>query len=214
MILTNEFPVEAPVCRVWLLLSELENVVPCMPGAAYHGRDGDDHEVSMKVKIGAINSHFKGTARFIERDEATHTAVVRGVGKDHGGKGSAAATVTARLEPLSAERTRVIIKTDLSMTGRLAQFGSGVISDIAALLISQFTDNLHRKVIARPGVSESPAATIAASPKGSARGVQAQEQTAVDLGPVVGFVALKYALKWIVMPLGFLFLGWLIGRYY
>src|SRR5262245_47110948 len=125
MMLTHEFSVEAPVDQVWLLVNELQNVVPCMPGAAYDGCDGDDHKVSMKVKIGAITSHFKGTARFMEKDEATHTAVVRGVGKDSTGKGAASATVSANLSALSPERTRVVVKTELSMTGRLAQFGSG-----------------------------------------------------------------------------------------
>lgn len=214
MTLTNEFPIEAPIDRVWLLLNEIESVVPCMPGAAYEGRDGDDHKVSMKVKIGAISSHFNGTARFLEQNDVTHTAVVRGVGKDKNGKGAANATVMAKLEPLSAERTHVVVKTDLSMTGPLAQFGSGVIADIASVLILQFTANLHRQVLSRQ-VAGPPATTAALSaPEGTRGAAQAGPQAAADLGAIVGPVALKYALKWIAVPLGFLVLGWLIGRSY
>lgn len=220
MILTHEFPVEAPVDRVWSLLNELENVVPCMPGAAYDGRDGDDYKISMKVKIGVITSHFKGSARFLEKDDVTHTAVVRGAGKDNFGKGAATATMTAKLEELSPSRTRVVVKTDLAMTGPLAQFGSGIISDIASLLISQFTANLHREVLARWGTGKAvPAGALAGPDTERTRevvsaGAQAAEQPALDVGSIVGSVALKYALKWIAMPLGFLFLGWLIGRSY
>ena len=214
MTLTNEFPIEAPVDRVWLLLNEIESVVPCVPGAAYDGRDGDDHKVSVKVKIGAISSHFNGTARFIAQDDVTHTAVVRGVGKDKNGKGAATATVTAKLEPLSPQRTHVVVTTDLSMTGPLAQFGSGVIADIASVLISQFTANLHREVLSRPDTGKQrPASTAPISDAAGTRDVvHARPQAAADLGSIVGSVALKYALKWIALPLGFLVLGWLIGR--
>jgi uncharacterized protein len=215
MTLTHEFPIEAPVGRVWLLLNELERVVPCMPGAAYDGREGDQHNVSMKVKIGAITSLFKGSARFLQKDDVNHTAVVRGVGKDSGGKGSATATMTARLEALSPDRTRVVVNTDLSMTGPLAQFGGGVIADIASVLISQFTVNLHREILARPKSDETvQTSAVPAAVEAPNRIVHAKEQTAADLGSVVGTVALKHALKWVALPLGFLILGWLIGRSY
>lgn len=216
MILTHEFPVEASLDRVWRLLNEVEDVVPCMPGATYDGRDGDGYNVSMKVKIGAISSHFKGTARFLEQDDVTHTTVIRGVGKDKNGRGGATATVKAELEPLSPDRTRVVVKTDLAMTGPLAQFGSGVIADIASLLISQFTANLHREVLGRPtdGEPASPSAVPAVDNTGIHKIPDAKEETAADLGPILSAIVVRYALKWIAIPAGFLFLGWLIGRSY
>lgn len=213
MILKNEFPIEASIDRVWSLVNEIERLVPCMPGAAYEGRNGEDYDVSMKVKIGAITSHFNGALTFLERDDATHTAIVRGVGKDKNGKGAATATVTTKLEALSAERTRVVVNTDLSMTGRLAQFGSGVISDIASLLIKQFSDNLHREVLARSSVGEGSGATAAAIAEKMAETKQPREQAPIDLGPVVGSVGLKYLQK-LVVPIVCLLIGWLIGRVY
>ena len=216
MILTNEFGVEASVDRVWLLLNELENVIPCMPGAAYHGRDGDDEKVSMKIKIGAISSHFHGTARFLEKNEAAHVVVMRGTGQDHGGKASAVATVIAKLEPLSPDRTRVTVNTDLSITGRLAQFGGGVIADIASLLISQFTENLHQKIISRPSVvgTVTPVITSCANTNSNTQAAPVEEAPALDLAPMVAAVSLKYALNWVVLPVGLLLIGWLIGRSY
>ena len=216
MILTHEVSIDASIDRVWLLFNELESVVPCMPGAAYDGLDGDDHKVSMKVKIGAITTNFKGTARFIELDSATHTAVIRGAGKDSGGKGAAAAMVTAKLDPVSPTRTRVVVETDLSMTGPLAQFGSGVIADIASVLISQFTSNLHRKILTQSNEENVAAisATGAVAAAGEDKSIRAREQDPADLGSVVGSIALKYAFRWIAVPLVFFVLGWLVGRSY
>ncbi len=216
MILTNEFLVEAPVDRVWGLLDELESVVTCMPGAAYLGRDRDDNKVSMKVKVGAINSHFQGTVRFLEKNVSTHTAVIRGSGKDVGGKAWATATIVAKLEPGLSTRTKVIVKTDLTLTGRLAQFGGGVIADIASRLIAQFTDNLHRAVVARSGVAQShPSATKAdCVSQANTEVIAAKEPAALDLGTVVGAIAARRALRYIVMPVGFFVLGWLIGKFF
>lgn len=153
MILTNEFVVEAPVDRAWGLLDEVESIISCMPGAAYIGRDGDDHKVSIRVKVGAISANFQGTVRFLEKNEAARTTRIRGVGKDLGGKATATATISVKLEPLPSARTKFLVETDLALTGRLAQFGGGVIADIASRLIEQFTQNLHAAVIARSAES-------------------------------------------------------------
>jgi len=185
-----------------------------MPGAAYEGHEGDNYNVSMKVRIGAIRSHFLGTVHFLDKNENMHSAVIRGVGKNKRGKGAATATVTTRLEALSTERTRVVVHTDLSMTGRLAQFGSGVISDIASLLLTQFTDNLHREGLARSSVVESHANGAPADIHPSVDEVKPQKkQEAVDLGAAMRSVGLNY-LQELVVPLACFLLGWLVGRVY
>ncbi len=216
MILSNEFLVKASIDRVWGLLDDLENVIPCMPGARYIGRDGEDNKASIKVKVGAISLHFQGTVRFLEKNETTHVAVVRGVGKDLGGNSSATATIVARLEALSPESTRVVVETDLAMTGRLAQFGGGMIADISSRLISQFTDNLHRAIVARPNVSDFPEtvnATTPASEGNTNKAMRAEAPAALDLGSLLGPIVLRYALKYVAVPVGFVALGWLLGRY-
>lgn len=216
MILTNEFLVEAPIDRVWDLLDELESVIACMPGAAYLGRDGDDNKVSMKVKVGAISSHFQGTLRFLEKNESTHTAVIRGIGKDVGGKASATATIIAKLEPVPATRTKVLVETDLALTGRLAQFGGGVIADIASRMIAQYTDNLHRAVVARSSIADSHSSAMGGAcgtQQANIEAVATKEPAALDLGTAIGAIALRRALRYVAMPVGFFVVGWLIGKF-
>ena len=209
MILTNEFVVEAPLDRAWGLLDEVESVISCMPGAAYIGRDGDDHKVSIKVKVGAIIANFQGTVRFLEKNEAERTARIRGAGKDLAGKASATATITVKLETLSSARTKVLVETDLAMTGRLAQFGGGVMADIASRMIEQFTRNLHAAVIARsalgnPGIAAHTEGTGETEPT-----IAENEPAAFDLGRVLAKRGLGYA----AMLVGFLALVWLIGSF-
>jgi len=216
MILTNEFAVDASVERVWALLDDLENVVPCMPGSSYDGLSGDDHKVSLRVKVGAISTHFRGTVRFLERDKSTHTVVVLGVAKDSGGKGSGTATVVAKLAELTPNSTRVTVETDLAMTGRVAQFGGGVMADISSRLISQFTENLHRAIIAAPNCLAfgNASAAGASEPQSSPIGIaRAEERAALELSSVIGPVVATYALKYVAVPAGLILLGWLAGRY-
>lgn len=219
MIISNNFIVEEPISRVWSLFDELDQVVPCMPGAAYLENTGDDsHQVALKLKIGAISSNFQGTVKFLEKDSASHTVKIRGAAKDTGGKGSAAATISARLEALSATRTRVTVDTDLAMTGRVAQFGGPIIVDIANRLVGQFTENLHKAIKAQK--VDAPNAAVAPAPSGletSAEKTPAQSPEApavapLDLGPLVGGVAKSYALKFLV-PLLCLIVGFVAGKY-
>src|ERR1039458_9948657 len=216
MILTNEFLVEASIDRVWRLFDELENVIPCMPGAAYLGQDGEDNKVSIKVKIGAVSSHFQGAVRFVEKNESTHSTKIRGSGKDLGGKASAVATIVAKLEKVSSDRTRIVVETDLAMTGRLAQFGSGVIADISSRMISQFTDNLHKAIISQSGAAAPGDLAIAVTPgpESDTATTPPKEPAALDLGAVMGLIALKWAAKYVLVPVGFFVLGWLVGRFF
>ena len=204
--------VEAPVERAWALLDEVESVISCMPGAAYVGREGDDYKVSIKVKVGAISANFQGTVQFLERNEAAHTAKIRGTGKDLGGKASASATISVKFEPVTAARTKVLVETDLAMTGRLAQFGGGVIADIASRLIDQFTQNLHAAVLAQATTSApGAAAPTAASPETA--GIPQQEAAELNLGPVIAASAMR-ALKRAVVPVLFFLMGWIFGRFF
>src|SRR5215217_4366353 len=112
-----------------------------MPGAALDSVDGDDFTGRVKVKLGPINLTYQGKASFVEKDEAAHKAVIDARGKDQRGNGTAAAVVTARLRP-EGEATRVDVLTDLNITGRPAQFGRGVMTDVGNKLLGQFADKL------------------------------------------------------------------------
>ncbi|MFG2938586.1 SRPBCC family protein [Streptomyces sp. NPDC048282] len=147
MRIDNEFGVEVPVERAWEALTDLEALAPCMPGAQLTGVDGDVHHGKVRVKVGPVISQFQGTARFVEKDEAEHTAVIRAAGRDMRGQGNASATVHARLRP-EGTRTVVSVSTDLSISGKLAQFGSGMIREISEKLFAQFVANVEEQLLA------------------------------------------------------------------
>lgn len=157
MILNNDFVVDAPAAQAWSLLTDLERVASCLPGAALDGRDGDDYVGGMKIKVGPIAAQFRGTARFLEQDDTRHSAVIQAAGKDPKGQASAQATISARLEP-EGERTRVVVDTDLAISGRMAQFGRGAIADISVKLLDQFARNLGAEIAAggQPAAAPTP----------------------------------------------------------
>lgn len=147
MRIDNEFGVDVPVERAWAALTDLAALAPCMPGAQLTGVDGDVHRGKVRIKVGPVISQFQGTARFVERDEAAHTAVISATGKDTRGQGNASATVHARLRA-EGTRTVVTVSTDLNISGKLAQFGSGMIKEISEKLFAQFVANVEEQLLA------------------------------------------------------------------
>jgi hypothetical protein len=149
MELTNEFRVGVPIDEAWALLTDVEGIAPCMPGAELQEVDGDEFRGVVRVKVGPITAQYKGVAQFIERDDASHRAVLRAEGRETRGQGNASATVTAQLSPdegPDGPATKVSVVTDLVVTGRVAQFGRGVLADISAKLLTQFVDCLEHKL--------------------------------------------------------------------
>ncbi|WP_409332828.1 SRPBCC family protein [Trujillonella humicola] len=141
MQLENSFTVPVPVDEAWRVLLDIERIAPCMPGAALDSVTGDDFTGRVKVKLGPINLTYQGKASFVEKDEAAHRAVIDARGKDQRGNGTAAAVVTATLAE-EGSVTRVDVLTDLNITGRPAQFGRGVMTDVGNKLLGQFADKL------------------------------------------------------------------------
>src|SRR6201989_1606527 len=144
MKIANEFTVSAPIEDAWNVLTDLEQVIPLMPGAQMTGRDGDDVLGKVKVKVGPVTSEFSGKVRFVEQDREQHRAVIDGKGKEARGTGNAAATVTAQLHD-AGDRTRVTVDTDLKVVGKLAQFGSGMLQQVSEKLLGQFVESLGVK---------------------------------------------------------------------
>ncbi|MFF3468266.1 SRPBCC family protein [Streptomyces sp. NPDC002619] len=147
MKIDNEFDVDVPVERAWEALTDLEGLAPCMPGAQLTGVDGDIYRGKVRVKVGPVISQFQGTARFTEKDEAAHSAVISAAGKDTRGQGNASATIHALLRPEGAG-TVVTVSTDLNISGKLAQFGSGMIKEISEKLFAQFVANVEKQLLA------------------------------------------------------------------
>ena len=145
MELTHSFTVPVGVDNAWDVLTDIERVAPCMPGAALDEVDGDRFTGTVKVKLGPIALTYKGTARWVQRDEAAHRAVLDAQGRDARGNGTAAATITAELVP-DGTSTRVDVVTELKITGKPAQFGRGVLADVGEKLIGQFADCLAGKL--------------------------------------------------------------------
>jgi carbon monoxide dehydrogenase subunit G len=139
--LTNRFRVAVPIEEAWALLTDVERIAPCLPGAQLTEIDGGDYRGLVKVKVGPITAQYKGTAHFVERDEAGGRAVLRAEGRETRGQGNAAATITAHLVP-DGQGTEVSVVTDLIVTGKVAQFGRGVLADVSTKLLDQFSNSL------------------------------------------------------------------------
>ena len=129
------------------MLTDLEQVIPLMPGAQMTGRDGDDVLGKVKVKVGPVTSEFSGKVHFVEQNRDEHRAVIDAKGKEARGTGNAAATVTAQLHE-AGDHTRVTVDTDLKIVGKLAQFGSGMLQQVSEKLLGQFVESLEAKLAA------------------------------------------------------------------
>ena len=213
MELSNEFTVDAPVDHAWAVLTDLERIAPCMPGAQLTEVEGDEYRGNIKIKVGPITAQYKGAATFVSRDETSHTAVLKAEGRDTRGQGNASANITATLVPAGAG-TKVTVNTDLTITGKVAQMGRGVLADVSAKLLDQFVDSLERDVLAGAAPAPSSPASepqkVADAPpmaEPTVRKIDSPEAKPIDLlsttgapmakrvGPVVGLLVV---LLWLL----------------
>ncbi len=177
MQLLNEFEVALPPEKTWTLLTDLEKVAPCLPGASITSVDGDDYHGRAKIKVGPITAEYKGVAQFKELDESAHTAVLLARGKDARGQGDATANVRATLHPKGGG-TRVVVETELALTGKVAQFGRGVLADVSGALMTMFAQRLQEMVAAEGGSD-----SIASSDTVAVAGAQAPSEAAATPAP-------------------------------
>lgn len=164
MQLEHTFTVPVTIDEAWTVLTDIERVAPCMPGAALDTVDGDDFTGTVKVKLGPISLTYKGKASFVEKDAAGHRAVINAQGRDARGNGTASAKVTATLSG-NGGSTKVDVITDLDITGKPAQFGRGVMVDVGNKLLGQFADCLASTLQGGTPASE-PAAKAGATATG------------------------------------------------
>lgn len=228
MRLRNESTVKLPVEDTWRVLSDPRRVGPCLPGATITGRDGDDYLGQAKIKVGPITANYKGTGRFVELDEAGRRAVLSAKGRDARGGGDAQGMVTASLTD-DDDSTVVSVLTDLALSGKVAQFGRGVVVDVSQALLTASADRLEAMLDAEnqpdapaaddtaPATASAPAGApavgqvrSAAAPSTGQADDDALDALALARGAAAGRVpdAAPFAVVAIVAGL----LGWLMGR--
>ncbi|HYM58907.1 MAG TPA: SRPBCC family protein [Solirubrobacteraceae bacterium] len=142
----NEIEVKAPPDELFAFVSDVERVAPCLPGAAIEGRDGDEYQGSMKVKVGPITGTYKGKMRFVERDEQARRAVMSARAAEINGQGDAEARITTQIEEAGEGSSRIRMDTDLQIRGRVAQFGRGAMEKISQRMFDEFARNLEREM--------------------------------------------------------------------
>lgn len=152
MRLDHEFTVPAPIAEVWQAVVDPERVAPCMPGAALTKVEGDRFSGTVKVKLGPISLLYKGNGEFLEKDEAAHKVTIKASGKDSRGSGTAAATVTLTLTETDGG-THGAVATDLAITGKPAQFGRGLISEVGGKILDTFAGCLSGKLAPAEGAA-------------------------------------------------------------
>jgi len=167
----DNFRVDVPVEEAWKVLLDLERIAPCLPGAQLTEVEGDEYRGTVKIKVGPITAQYKGVAQIVEADEANHKVLLKAEGRDTRGQGNASATVTATLVG-EGSSTTVNIDTDLNITGKVAQFGRGVMADVSSKLLGQFAENLKQDVLS----GEAPTAPAAG----------AAQEAPTEAAPVAG----------------------------
>ncbi len=229
MNIHDEFRVGVPVETAWSTFLDVERIAPCMPGAQLQEVEGDEYRGIVKVKVGPITAQYKGAARIVEADEAARRIVIKAEGRDTRGQGNASANVTATLAP-DGDGTQVTIDTDLNVTGKVSQFGRGVMADVSSKLLGQFVTCLETKILvadapapetsAPAAETPSPAtAESAATPASTAPGtegprtIDSPEPEAVDLMKAAGGAVAKRAVPAIVVAVVVIGLViWLVSR--
>jgi carbon monoxide dehydrogenase subunit G len=189
MQLNNSFTVPVPVEEAWAALMNLEEVAGCIPGATLQSTNGDEFAGQVKVKMGPVQLTYNGEGRFVVRDESLRRAVIEASGKETKGSGAVKAQTTASLHD-SEVGTEVHVTTDLSVTGKAAQFGRGVMEDVSARIFDQFARALANQLAANQVTAPPTAAAVVAAPStdGPAPSIQLIRHSpeAIDLLSVAG----------------------------
>jgi carbon monoxide dehydrogenase subunit G len=237
MEITDSFRVSTPIADTWKVLLDIERIAPCLPGAQLQEVEGDEYRGVVKVKVGPITAQYKGAAKLVEVDEANHRLVIDASGRDTRGQGNAKAKIVVTMAEAGGG-TGVDVATDLSITGKVAQFGRGVLADVSSKLMGTFVENLERDVLgegqaiagdgappaaegatpaaeeATPAAEEATPAAPAATPTVASEGprkIESAEVEPVDLFGVAGAPVTKR-----LVPIGIaavvLFLLWRILR--
>ena len=214
MEISDSFRVNRSLDETWKVLLDIERIAPSLPGAELQEIEGDDYRGVVKIKVGPITAQYKGTAKLAEVDEAARRIVLDASGRDTRGQGNAKAKIVVTMTEADGG-TLVDVNTDLSITGKVAQFGRGVLADVSSKLMGQFVENLERDVLSdEPGATADAGAAETAAPvegPAGARQIDSRPAAPVDLFEVAGAPVTKR-----LIPLGIgllvLFVCWRVLR--
>jgi carbon monoxide dehydrogenase subunit G len=209
MDLHHEFTVNVPIDEAWRVLTDLERIAPCLPGAQLTEVEGETYRGQVKIKVGPILAQFKGQASFVSRDDAAHTATLKGEGRDTTGKGNASAMITAELTAVDSNSTRCVVNTDLSISGKVAQFGRGALADVSDKLLAQFVENLNQLIASSPAVAPTPVSAPQATTN-EVRIIESAEVAPLDLLGTAGAPILKRAIPVVVALIAIVVIGVLV----
>lgn len=206
MQLTHTFTVPVPVDEAAAVLRNIEFVAPCMPGASLDSNDGDRFDGQVLVKLGPVQTTFQGTGRFLREEENDRHLALEAQGKESRGTGTARAKIVADLEGSESETT-VNVRTDLVVTGKPAQFGKGVLSEVGDRLLSQFAQCLAERLREERDHPEASDSRSAPSPTSDRDATSPLNLVDVAAGPVLRRVAV------VILGLGAAaLLIWLVAR--
>lgn len=216
MELKNSFTVPADMETAWKTLLDVEAIAPCMPGATLESVDGDEFSGNVKVKLGPVAMTYGGQARFVSKDEENHVAVIEGTGKETRGSGTARANVTTALVSEGPNVTRVDVTTDLTITGKAAQFGRGVMQDVAGRLVGQFATNLEALIASRTSDSTSQPQSESSADGGAIVETDivaspVQQAEALDLGSVAMGPVLKRLVPAALVVVAVIAIIWIVA---
>ena len=173
MLIRNDFEVAEPVEKVWAFFGDIPHVAACLPGAELTESLGEDKYAGrVAVRMGPVRLQFAGTAEITERDAAAHRLVAHAAGAEEKGRGQANMVITATLQP-AGRGTRVGVSQDLQLAGAAAQYGRGMISDVTAVLMRDFSANLAAAIAAKERGEDPAAATARREASGLAIGLAA-----------------------------------------
>lgn len=208
MKLHNAFTVNVPPERAWEVLTDIPAIAPCLPGAQLTGQDGDVYSGKIRVKVGPVKSEFTGTADLIVQDAEARHVEISAKGRDSRGAGNASASITADMEP-DGDGTRVVIDTDLKISGKVAQFGKGTMVEVSEKLIGQFVECVEQTLLGEQVVEDVAAASAAEAGDGDAAAPRPTPQPVEELdlldvaggsvakrvAPIVALIAVLILLK-------------------
>ena len=196
MDLNHEFTVNVPVAEAWAILTDLERIAPCLPGAQLTEVEGDTYRGQVKIKVGPILAQFKGQASFVSRDDVAHKATLKGEGRATNGKGNASAMIPAELTSVTPTSTKCTVHTDLSISGKVAQFGRGALADVSDKLLAQFSENLNQLISTAPAPIAPVATETSPTPpeQPSIRKIDGPEVAPLDLLDTAGSTIAKRAI--------------------
>ncbi|WP_419847479.1 SRPBCC family protein [Candidatus Poriferisocius sp.] len=206
MEMSNEIEVNASADDVWAAFNDVERIAPCLPGAQLTEIEGEEYRGVVKVKVGPVNAQYKGKATFTERDQDAMKVVILAEGRETRGQGNASATITATVEALGDDRTKVGVTTDLKITGKVAQIGRNLIPDVSAKIMDQFAGNLE-SMLSDSSSDDASSGSDASADDSEVRSVSSPEPEAVDLldvaappvakrfGPIAGVIAALWIIR-------------------